>query len=157
MATMRMLGVLVMGFISLVSCGNGQLPLTGEPGASEPPGAPPPGAPPVVVGGVCGQLTATICAKACDCRPIKADGSECYVRARTANGGSRTSGRNPLPCASSLGRDVCGDTTKPAALLEACQRALGQSMCMADNDRGVLVLPDACAGLLDCNGGPCKN
>jgi len=104
----------------------------------------------------CERLTTLMCQRSCDCRPMKTDTASCYIQAGTKPSGTRTSGRNPLPCASSLGRDVCGDTTKPPALFDACLAAFDQAMCtMESATRISLKLPAACAGILDCASGPC--
>jgi hypothetical protein len=103
-------------------------------------------------GAPCQTLTRRLCELSCACRPVKTDTSRCYLQDT-----SRTSGRNPLPCADSLARDVCGDTTKPPSLFEACLAAVDKAQCVPETDRSPLRLPAECAGLLDCKAGPCLN
>jgi hypothetical protein len=106
--------------------------------------------------GGCEGLCNTLCRMATDCiQDVSQD--ECLFQVETSEGGTLLQGRNPAGrgCEVGMIRDVCGDTTKPAALFSACGAAVELSACAVVEDQDVLVLPDACKGLLDCNAGPC--
>lgn len=106
--------------------------------------------------GGCESLCNKLCRMATDCIQ-SATQDNCYFVAKTADGGTVVHGRNVAGrgCEVGMVRDVCGDTTKPAELFSACEAALGEATCGVDGTDDVLVLPDACQGLLDCNSGPC--
>jgi hypothetical protein len=106
--------------------------------------------------GGCEGLCNRLCRMATDC--IKSTSQdECYFKSTSADGSTQLQGRNVAGrgCEYGMVRDVCGDTTKPVALFSACAAALGQASCAVDDSRDVLVLPNACQGLLDCTSGPC--
>ena len=107
------------------------------------------------VGG-CEGLCNDLCRMATDCIQI-AGQDECYFKVLTAEGGTTVHGRNPAGrgCETGMIRDVCGDATKTDALFTACAAALDEATCIVEENEDVLVLPDACQGLLDCNSGPC--
>jgi len=85
------------------------------------------------------------------------DQNEALFQVLTAEGGTLTMGRNKagLGCEVGMIRDVCGDATKTEEMFTTCSAALDDATCELDGTEDVLVLPDACQGVLDCNSGPC--
>lgn len=106
--------------------------------------------------GGCEGLCNKLCRLATDCIQSPSQ-EECYFKVTTAEGGTLLQGRNPAGRGCEIGmiNDVCGDATKTADLFAACAAAVEQSTCAVEEGEDILVLPDACQGLLDCNSGPC--
>jgi hypothetical protein len=105
----------------------------------------------------CAQLGQELCEQACTCGQANPD-QACEVLVGTAAGGSLQREVNPDGCRLAFERDVCGDTTKTAALFEACFASLGQAACsqVGNPAEWALVLGAACTGVYDCNSGPCQ-
>jgi hypothetical protein len=103
-------------------------------------------------GTTCEQLTKQLCTRSAAC------GQSATTNQCSFTDGSSTHGRDcGGNCELGLTRDVCGDTTKPESLFTACLAAIDKATCTPEGAGDALLLPDACAGLLDCKAGPCLN
>jgi hypothetical protein len=100
----------------------------------------------------CEQLTKQLCTLAAAC------GQAATTKKCSFIDGTHTQGRDcGAGCELGLPRDVCGDTTKPESLFTACLAAVDNAICSDGGSGDSLMLPHACAGLLDCKAGPCLN
>jgi hypothetical protein len=103
--------------------------------------------------GACEQLAARVCQKACECVPASAADNDCCMGSST--GDTRCYSRNM--CTVAYTRDLCGDSTKTAALFSSCSEAFGQTQCNASGSDKFAGMPAVCDELLECKAGPCLN